>query len=245
MDVDCNEKEVKESINMSKNIYYSDTASIELKRDALQNLGHTNCQDVIDFYVDILNNDTHNDMRCDAILYLGWLQAKSSIPFLLQAAKNDNELYFVNHIAKTLCVLEEFELAASILDRICFNEDGSVKKNCIGAYAFAGKDDIVKNYFLSEWKKDNDEERKFEIALRLTEYCIYDITFPILKEVVQGHDRYKRYSAIHGLASIATEEALELIQNCMNDEDIVVANYAKFVITCLKEGRDYHGRRDK
>ena len=141
--------------------------------------------------------------------------------------------------------MEEFELAASILDRVCFNEDGSVNKVCIAAYEYAGRDELVRNFWLSEWKKDPDEESKFGIALKLTEYGIYDIPFSILKETLQGTDTYRRYSAIHGLAAIATEEALELIQNCMNDMDIVVANYAKFVITCLKEGRDYYGRREK
>jgi HEAT repeat protein len=243
--IDCNEQEVTEGKDMFKSIFYSDTSSVESKRDAMWHLGHINCQDVIDFYVDILKNDTSKDMRYNALLYLGWIRAKSSIPFLLESAKKENDLSFINKVATTLCVMEEFELASDILDRVCLNEDGSVRKECIGAYAFAGKNELVKNFFLSEWEKDNDEETKFSIALRLTEYGIYDITFPILKEVILGTDTYKRHSAIHGLAAIATEEALELIQNCLNDKDIVVANYADFVITCLKEGRDYFGRRDK
>lgn len=246
IEIDCNEKNTSTDINTSKSIYYSDTASIELKREALQMLSHTNCQGVIDFFVDILKNGANKDLRFDAVQGLGSLRAKSSIPFLLEVAKKENDLYFVNRIAKTLCAMEEFDLAASVLDRVCFNEDGSVVSEiCISTYGYAGRDELVKNFWLSEWEKDNDEGRKLIIALKLTEYGIYDITFPVIKEAVQGTDTYKRHSAICGLAAIATEEALELIQNCMNDKDVVVANYAKFVIECLKEGRDYFGRRDK
>ena len=243
--IDCNEKEAKVNINLYKSIFYSDTVSVESKQDALYNLSHTNCQEVIDFYENIIKNDAIQNMRNDALLYLGWLRAKSSIPFLLEVAKKENDLKFVIEIASTLCVMEEFELAVSVLDEICFNEDGSIKKNCIYAYEYAGKDELVRNYWLSEWEKENDDEEKFGIALRLIRHGIYDISFPIIKEALFTSNTYKRKSALSGLAAIATEEAIELIQNCVNDEDIVVANFAKFIITCLEEGRDYYGRRDK
>ena len=245
IEIDCNEKDIKTSTNTRKSIYYSDTASIESKRDALRELVYTNCQDIIDFYVSILNNDSNKEMRCDAILYLGWLWAKSSIPYLLEVAKKEKDVYFVNEIARTLCAMEEFDLAASILDKVCFNEDGGINKDCIAAYEYAGRNELARSFWLSEWAKDNEKDRNFGIALKLTEHGVYDISFPIIKEVAQGTDTYKRKSAIHGLAAIATEEALELIQNCMNDKDIVIANYAKFVITSLQEGGSYTGRRDK
>jgi HEAT repeat protein len=240
MDIDCNDEEVRADINESKSIFYSDTSSVEEKSDALWNLGHIKCQEVIDFYEDIIKNNPNQKMRKDALLYLGWLRATSGIPFLLEVAKKENNLFFVIEIAATLCVMEEFELAALILDKVCFDGKGKVKEECIGAYAFAGRNELVKNYFLSEWEKDNDEETKFRIALILTKYGIYDITFPIIKEtLINSTHTYKRHSAISGLAAIATEEAIELIQNCINDNDIVVANYAKFVMLCLKEGRRY------
>ena len=238
-DIDCNDKEIRTDISDYKSIFYSDTSSVESKREALHGLVYTNCQEVIDFYVDITKNDLNQEIRKDALLYLGWLRAKSSIPFLLEIAKKENNLAFIVEIATTLCVMEEFELASFILDKVCFKEDGSVKKECIGTYAFVGKDELVKNFYLSEWEKDNNEEQKFEIALRLTEYGVYDITFSVIKEALFSTHTYKRHSAISGLAAIASEEALELIQSCINDNDIVVANYAKFVILCLKEGRRY------
>jgi hypothetical protein len=133
--------------------------------------------------------------------------------------------------------MEEFDLAASVLDQICFNEDGSVKKDCIGTYAFAGRDELVKNYYLSEWEKNLDEETKFRVALRLTEYGIYDITFPIIKQALSSNETYERVSALYGLAAIATAEAIELIQNCNNDKDIVVANTSKWIMNDLKKER--------
>ena len=236
--IDCNEKEVKSDINMSKTIFYSDTSSVETKRDAMRYLAYTNCQEVIDFYVGILNNDTSEEMHSDALLYLGWIRATSSIPFLLEFSKRKNDLSFLNNIAKTLCVMEEFELAGSVLDKVCFNEDGSIKAGCISAYAFAGRDVLVKNFYLSEWKKDYDEDRKFGIALRLTEYGIYDFTFSIIKEaLLDTTNTYKRVSALYGLAAIATEEALELIQNCTDDKDMIVANCAKSIVVQLNKGR--------
>jgi HEAT repeat protein len=237
--IDCDDKEIKTDIIEYKSIFYSDTSSFESKREAMHSLGHTNCPDVIDFYVDILNNDTSMVMRNDALLYLGWLRAKSSIPHLLEAAKQNNGISFVIRIATTLNVIGEFDKAASVLDRVCFNEEGSVISDCIEAYAFAGRNEIVKNYWMSEWEKDNDDERKFHIALHLTKCGIYDITFPIIKEALLSTDRYKRHSALNGLGAIATDEALELIKTCMNDNDIMIANYAKNIITSLKEGRRY------
>jgi len=244
-EIDCNTKDVKTDTDMSKSIYYSDTASIESKQDALRELVHINCQEVIDFYVNILKTDPNKKLRHDAILYLGWLEAKSTIPVLLEAAKKENEFYFVKRIATTLWIMEEFDLAASLLDRVCFNEDGSVNKDCIEMYESVGRLELTRNFWLSEWEKDNDENRKLTIALKLTKHGVYDISFPVIKEALESSDTYKRRSAINGLATIASEEALGLIQNCMNDDDIVVANYAKSVITSLKEGRDYNGRRDQ
>jgi len=239
-DIDCNDKEIRTDIIEYKSIFHSDTSSIKSKRDALHGLVYTNCQEVINFYVGLIKNDLNQEIRKDALLYLGWLRAKSSIPSLVEVAGKENNLAFIVEIAVTLCVMEEFELAASILDRVCFNEDNSVKRICIGGYAYAGRDELVKNYYLSEWEKDIDEEQQFSIALKLTEYGVYDITFPIIKEtLINSTHTYKRHSAISGLAAIATEEAIELIQNCTNDNDIVVANFAKFVMECLKEGRRY------
>jgi len=245
IEIDCNDEEIRSETKTYKSIYHSDTASIESKQDVLRELVHINCQEVIDFYVDILHNDPNKQIKADAILYLGWLNAKSNIPVLLEVAKKENNLRFANRIAFTLCLMEEFELAASILDRVCFNEDGSVNKDCIENYEYAGREELVRNYWLSEWEKDNDENRKLTIALHLTKHGAYDISFSVIKEALEGTDTYKRRSAINGLATIASEEALELIQNCMNDEDVVVANYAKSVITSLKEGGSYTGRREK
>ena len=236
--IDCNEKEIKTDIGINISIFYSDTSSIESKREAMQDLGHTNCEEVIDFYIDVLNNDTSREIRKDALLYLGWLRAKSSIPFLLGATKNNNDLAFVNKIAITLCVMEEFDMAASILDEVCFNEDGSVNRDCIIAYEYAGKTELARNFWLSEWDKHDDDESTFYIALKLTEYGVYDISFPVIKEnLLYNTDKWRRHSALSGLAAIATEEALELIQNCTNDNDFVVADYAKFIIAELKKGR--------
>ena len=236
-DTDC--EEARTDINISKTIFYSDTSSVESKRDVMRWLGHTNCQEVIDFYINILNNDPNKEIRSDAVLYLGWLRAKSSIPHLLETAKKGNDLAFVVEIAGTLCVMEEYDLAASILDRVCFNEDGTVKRMCIEVYEYAGREELTRNFWLLEWEKDNDEDRKFGIALKLVEHGIHDFTFPVIKEALLGTDRWKRYSALTKLGAIATDEALELIQGCMNDADIVIANRAKSVITSLKEGRRY------
>jgi len=238
-DIDCDDIEVRVSKNLDISTYYSDTSSFESKREAMHSLGHTNCPEVIDFYVDILNNDTSTVMRNDALLYLGWLRAKSSIPSLLEAAKQNNDISFVNRIAITLCVMEEFDRAASILDKVCFNGDGSVAKECIIAYAYAGRDELVKNYYLSEWEKNNNEDSKFHIALKLTEYGVYDITFSVIKEALNSTHTYKRVSALYGLAAIATEEALELIHICTSDKDIVVSNTSKSILTSLKEERRY------
>jgi len=236
-DTDC--EEARTDINISKTIFYSDTSSVESKRDVMRWLGHTNCQEVIDFYINILNNDPNKEIRSDAVLYLGWLRAKSSIPHLLETAKKGNDLAFVVEIAGTLCVMEEYDMAASILDKVCFNEDGSVKKYCIGTYEYAGREKLARNFWLLEWEKDNDEDSKFGIALQLVKNGIYDITFPIIKETVLGIDRNKRKAALTALGAIATEEALELIENCMNDEDFMIASDAKFIMDCLKEGRRY------
>ena len=97
--IDCNAENVRIITNLYKSIYYSDTSSMESKQDALCSLGHTNCKEVIDFYVDIFKEDSNQEMRYDALKYLGWLRAKSSIPFLMEAVQKDNDVYFVNKIA--------------------------------------------------------------------------------------------------------------------------------------------------
>ena len=233
--INC-EEEI-EYIKTAKNIYYSDTSSLSSRRESIIGLGRINCQEVIDFLIDVLKNDTSTDLCYDVLLCLGWYRAKSTIPFLVEFSKNV-DVFFVNKIAITLCVMEEFDIAASILDRVCLNEDGSISKDCVIAYEYAGKSELTKSFWLSEWnKKDNDKDRMFGIAMKLVEHGIYDIPFPVIKETLYSTERYKRHSALSGLAAIATDEALSLIQNCINDSDVVIANHAKSIIFNLKNGR--------
>jgi hypothetical protein len=93
--IDCNEKEARGNINLYKSIFYSDTVSVESKQDALYNLSHTNCQEVIDFYEDIIQNDANQKMRKDALLYLGWL--------IMEGGTNEKN-YFFYHIILTIII---------------------------------------------------------------------------------------------------------------------------------------------
>ncbi|MDR1112644.1 MAG: hypothetical protein LBL18_02635 [Bacteroidales bacterium] len=202
-------------------------------KDILYQIGYMNCDTVVPFLQNLIILD--KETRYEALTLLGWRRPYQLLPFLLELSRKEDELFFINRIAITLCVMEQFEVAGSILDKVCFNVDGSVNKDCIIAYEYAGRTDLARKFYLSEWHKENDEDRKFGIALKLVEYGIYDISFSVIKEAIYSNDQNKRHSALYGLAAIATEEALQLIQISVKDSNIVVANTAKSIIETLKQ----------
>ena len=81
------------------------------------------------------------------------------------------------------------------------------------------------NFFNAQLKQ---EEHKLYAALFLAQLGEYKQTFPIFVAALSSDDEYEVHTAIMGLATIGTEEALELIINLPPEKNRCAPKVARF-----------------
>ncbi len=130
--VDCIGKAsyIQEIINV-----YDTTKSNDIKQVFMIKIARMSCPEVISFFERVISTDTSELIRCNAIMYLGWIDAQSSIPFLLARVNNQTiSNYEKANIGTTFAVLENWRNAEPILNRYCFNLEKRFCQTCLWAY---------------------------------------------------------------------------------------------------------------
>jgi len=90
-----------------------------------------------------------------------------------------------------------------------------VLENCIISY-FLESGKSAENFFISQL---HNEEYKLYAALFLAQLGEHKQTFPIFAAALERYDEYEIHIAILGLATIGTEEALQLILNLSHEKN--------------------------
>ncbi len=225
---DCEKNQ--EWIETHTNLYYSDTSTIP-KHHVIWYLGKVNCPEVIDFYMDVISKDTSEKVRCDAIMYLGWLRAEKSISFLTTYAYQTKSFKEKNQIASTLCVIGKYDLALDILDSFCYDENGILKEYCIGVYSFAGSKKVIK-FYKNEFKKP---ERRLSAAGNLAKWGVcHGKTYPVFIEALKSRDTNEMQSALYGLAAIGDKKSMRIIKEYTTNENKVIAKQAQFILQYIE-----------
>jgi hypothetical protein len=235
--IDCDK--IKEQIEYVINNYYSDTSSIP-KFHIIEDIAKVNCTRVIDFFMEVISNDTSERVRCDAIQYLGWLRAKTSISFLLGYTKKDISEQEKINIAFTLCVMEEYDLAIKVLNSFCYDTNGFIKDECIQVYEFAGAIDLAREYYEYYFKKAEEYPEQYDLfhaATKLIEYGHYEKAYPIILAELNSDNKYRVMSALYGLARIGDEKSMDVIREYSLNKEKIACKTAQFILDYIEMKR--------
>jgi tetratricopeptide (TPR) repeat protein len=225
-----------EEYNKNKNDRYG--------KDVLYDIGRMNCDTVVPFLHHLLLTGSTEEVRCDALLLLGWHRPQELVPFFLEYVKRDISPKEKIAVASVLCVMEYFDKALSVLDEYCLKME-EMNQECIWSYYMTGNNLSSINYFVHYL---NDEYYKLSAAVMLSRLGSYEQSFPIFRETIEkyaknepfkdycGNDYESRITGtLLGLARVGTEEAISLIEIQCKNKNSNISKCALGIINNLKE----------
>ena len=186
------------------------------KQNAMRAVSFFQCKESYTFFEGLIKKSASESDRCQALMFLAWMQNPESLPTILEYAKKPSlSIHEKAAIATALTVLRSYNLTVltdqsiTILDEICYDAPADVLATCILNY-FNLKDSAAIKFFNVQLEK---EEYKLYAALFLSRLGEHKQTFPIFAAALSSDDENEVHTAILGLAAINTEEATALILN--------------------------------
>ncbi|MBP1631068.1 MAG: hypothetical protein H6Q15_1961 [Bacteroidetes bacterium] len=220
---DC--EKVKTNLEENKQAYLAAKNDND-KSMALAQLSKISCPQIISFFEEVIKNDTSELIRCEAIQYLGWTDAQTSIHFLTERTKRtDVSNYEKVCIGTVLAVLENYKEAENILNQFCSTIEQKYCDKCIWAYYMIGNSSSINYYrFLINNSTDNFT---INIAVqKLAEFGDIETAYPIMEKIMNDEDAIK-VGIMRILKALGDEKSLKLIENTLNDKNESNRNYAK------------------
>jgi HEAT repeat protein len=193
-----------------------------------------NCDTIIPFLRELIISDPNEEVRCDALLLLGWRHPHNEIPFLVEYAKKDISSTEKIAVAAVLSVLEAYPQALEILDKYCM-ETEEINEKCIWAYYSAGNNSSSLRFF--DYYFDKPKYRVFA-ALKLAELGVYDKTYPVFVNALRSESQSVVHMAIFGLAAVGTEEAFQLLRDQTRSKDEFIARDAQFIFDYIEKHKE-------
>lgn len=196
-----------------------------------------NCQEAIDYAIELMNTSPDKEARKMSIDLLGFRRYYEAIPLLLEHVKKNISPDEKIVIAKALVFLDRKTEALDIFNSNCYSLD-DMNDDCIWTYFTSFDYPIAIKYFEYYFTKP---ETQLEAACWLAILGIYDKTFPLFVEYLKSNTTYKReteYSLV-GLAAIGTEEAIEVIKQQTKNNTSLIARSATLILDrIMKERRE-------
>jgi tetratricopeptide (TPR) repeat protein len=224
---------------------YSKNKNNPYGKDLFYDIGRMNCDTVVPFLHHLLLTDANEEVRCDALLLLGWHRPQELVPFFLEYVKRDISPKEKIAVASVLCVMEHFDKALPVLDENCMKME-EMHQNCITSYYKIGNNESARKFFS---KFLDNEFYKLSVAYYLAETGIYDQSLPIFRETIEKYEKnepFKDYFgndsvsricvALKGLAMVGTKEAISLIGSQCQNTNSNIAKYATGILNNLKKG---------
>jgi HEAT repeat protein len=234
--------------------YYEILAEIEQtkeKRDIEDYVGAivaARCPELFEFTVNLIKTDTSEQVRCRAIMLLGFPENLEYVPFLDEYIKKDTlskqEKYAIAFAFANFGIYENrpdlTDKAVAILDEICYDDNGvcqdyDIRGKCMWVYYVIGNEPAMK--FFNSWFEQEEGFRRTAIAVFLAELGEYEKTFPLFVEAIHSEVANNILEAIRGLAVIGTEEALELIREQTKSKNEAIAKQAKWIFDYIEMKR--------
>jgi len=194
--------------------------------------GYSNCPEVIDFAIDLINTSPDKESRKIAIGMLGFRRYYDAIPLLLNHVKKDISSDEKIAVATALTILDKKTEALEIFDCNCYNMD-NMDNTCVYYYFNMFDKTTALKYFEHYFNKP---QTQLEAACWLAMCGVYDKTFPLFVKFLENNTTYSRgidYSLV-GLAAIGTEEALEIIKQQTKNNTSLIARSAVHTLDVIK-----------
>ena len=214
------------------NTFYNAETKDEEKRNIIKSVSFLPCAESYHFLETVIKNGTSETDRCHALINLAWMRNPNQLPTVLEYSRNLTlsvrekaavatalAIYGTNDSLSSL-----IEKSITILNEIGYNCPEDVLEHCILSYWMIGGEAAL-NFFSVHLEK---EEYRLYAALFLAQLGEYKQTFPIFKSALSSDDEYEVHTAIMGLATIGTEEALELITNLPPEKNRCAPKIARF-----------------
>jgi tetratricopeptide (TPR) repeat protein len=226
----CNETEAIKLIEE----YHKDKQDVQ-RKEILNRINGMNCDTVFYFLKQQLLSDSSERGKIEWIGLIGCRNPQESVSLFSAIEEKDTSIDVKLKIAFYFCGMGEYAMAINILDKICTT---NTMDKCIPIYEFAGESNVARAYYLSEWNKLKPNDDNFGIAMKLAEYGIDDIAFPIIRDtLLYSNNQYRQLSALYGLASIGTEKAFQLIKSFHSNKNTLLANDSKLIFTHIDKKR--------
>ena len=196
------------------------------KSIALSHLSKISCPQIISFFEEVIKNDTSESIRCEAIQYLGWIDAQTSIHFLIERTKRtDISNYEKVCIGTALAVLEDYKDAENILNQYCYNVEQKYCDKCIWAYYMLGNNSAI-NYYHYLIKNSKRDIIINLTARKLAELGDIETAYPIMEKIMNDENSMKG-GIMRVLKALGDEKSLKLIENTLNDKNESNREFAK------------------
>lgn len=220
-------EEIKLTLEESRNSYIS-ARNEENKLIALFHLSKMSCPQIISFFEEVIKNDTSELIRCEAIKYLGWIDAQSSIKFLLNRADSNTEIsnYEKVCIGTTLSVLEDYKDAENILNKNCFTLEQKYCDRCIWAYYIIGNNSSI-NYYRYLINNSKDDINVNIAVQKLAELGDIETAYPVMEKIM-NEDNAIKGGIMRILKAIGDQRSIQLIEKvALNDKSEDNRKFAK------------------
>jgi len=196
------------------------------KSIALSHLSKISCPQIISFFEEVIKNDTSESIRCEAIQYLGWIDAQTSIHFFIERTKRtDISNYEKVCIGTALAVLEDCKDAENILNQYCYNVEQKYCDKCIWAYYMLGNNSAI-NYYHYLIKNSKRDIIINLTARKLAELGDIETAYPIMEKIMNDENSMKG-GIMRVLKALGDEKSLKLIENTLNDKNESNREFAK------------------
>jgi len=190
---------------------YSDMHDDDVKEDLLTALGiHKDSKIPIDFLTSIVKSDENDDIRENAIFWLGEHNNESSIDFILKTANNDHSSDVREKAVFALYLMDSDKAETALIDLAKNSKNKNLRKKAI---FWLGQKAVEKSANVLEEiiEDDNDTEIKEQAVFALSQLDDNE-GIPALIEIAKNHLNIEvRKKAIFWLGESGDERALELI----------------------------------
>jgi hypothetical protein len=191
---------------------YNNAGTNEYKVFAMRSMASISCPQVIDFYKKVVLSDTSEYVRGQAMQYLGWIDAQSCIPFLLDYYRKPHlSTYEKVRIGATLIAWEAWDYGEQIANENCLSSEKNIIDDCMFCYDVLGNESSI-NYY--RYMRKMFGEGYFVWVLVYVgdkETALLDIKASLKKD-----NPNKKYE-LELLKMIGDEESINLIRSALDD----------------------------
>jgi len=205
------------SFNLQKEIY-SENKIVDIREDIIVVLAlHQIQPQVKDFLIDIIEDEKNQDLREEAVFWLGQQNLPEVTEYLYKLANNDDEEEIREKAVFALSQLDNEQATDYVIDLAQNSDNYDVRKQAIfwlGQIASEKAYESLQNIIYDE----NEQELKEQAIFALSQLPDNEGVSPLIKIATNHENAQLRKKAIFWLGQTGDPRALETIISIIKDE---------------------------